>query len=136
MSVFVLATGTLLADPQRRQGQKASFVTTTLRVADGESGGAFVSLIGFGELADRLAELHQGDAVSVSGRGRLTAWTSAGGEARNGISVTVEQLATLKPKPRPGRQPRRSAPYKPPIRPEGPELPSDGLDDLWRDEAP
>jgi hypothetical protein len=34
MSLFALASGTLIADPQRRSGTKAAFGTATLRVAN------------------------------------------------------------------------------------------------------
>lgn len=137
MSIHVLCTGALTADPQRRQGQKAAFVTATLRVAD-SGGGTFVSVIAFGEMADQLAELCQGAAVSVSGAAKLTSWIGRDGEEKRGISITATQLIALAPQKKIGsRAPLRRAPYKPRSGPpKGAPLPSDSLDDLWPEDGP
>src|SRR5690242_19376074 len=96
MTLHVLASGTLIADPQSREGQKGRFTTATLRtdVADA----TLVSIVAFGDMADRLLELGKGDAISVSGAARLTQWTGRDGAEKRGISVVAMQVVALKPK--------------------------------------
>lgn len=138
MPFYALVSGALTADPLRRQGPKSAFVTATLRDAN-DDGVTFYSIIAFGSEAERLAELCQGAAVSVSGSGKLTTWLGRNGEDRHGVSVTVAQLVTLAPKAKPVnaahapqvRNPRRWR-YEQ-IRPPAAKdpLPDDPLDDLW-----
>lgn len=57
--------------------------------------------------------LKPGAALSVSGRAEVSAWADKSGEPKAGLSLVVEELATLKPKPKPRdedhqQQPRRS----------------------------
>jgi single-stranded DNA-binding protein len=89
-----------------------------------------VSVIAFGGEAERLLEFGKGDAIAVSGRARLTSWTSRDGVERHGLSITVEQIAAAKPR---GAQ-SRSTPRA--VHESGPPLPSDGLDDLFEGPAP
>jgi hypothetical protein len=44
MSLFALAAGTLIADPQRREGTKTTFGTATLRVAADDAEKILVSI--------------------------------------------------------------------------------------------
>jgi single-stranded DNA-binding protein len=133
MSLFAMASGTLIGNPVERAGEKISFVTATLRVADiGES--TLVSVIAFGELGERLLELRRGDTVTVSGRARLNSWTGSDGVERRGLSITANQIVTLKPsraatasgkaKPRPASVETRRGPFF-----------DDRVDDLWRGPA-
>lgn len=129
--LFALATGTLVADPQRREGAKGPFATASLRVVPStsaqEDGGeaVLVSVIAFGAEGERLLEHRKGAALAISGRARLTAWTGKDGTARHGLSLVAEQIAAAKPRrgardagsgrtlpspPRPG-SPRHRAPY-------------------------
>jgi single-stranded DNA-binding protein len=135
MSLHALASGTLTADPQSRQGTKERFATATLRVLDGTEA-LFVSIIGFGKHAEELLEYAAGDAVAISGKAKLTAWTARDGTERHGISLTIGQIAALKPKP---IVQRRSPARRPPKRQAvfsgvGPPLPNDTVGDLWVDE--
>jgi single-stranded DNA-binding protein len=100
VSLHVLAGGTLIANPQRREGAKGPFTTATIR-ADGEEA-VLVSAIAFGDAAERLLTLSKGDALAVSGRTRLTNWTGRDGIEKHGISLVVEQIAAARPRPRPG----------------------------------
>ena len=133
---YILAAGSLIADPQSRDCAKGRFTTGTVRVV-GDSP-LLVSLI-FSELAERLLEYAKGDTLAVSGRARLTACTGRDGVERHGISVVVEkiaaarwrrraasiEIATDRPAPRSVRQtPRPSA-----------QLHDDSIDDSWREEA-
>jgi single-stranded DNA-binding protein len=74
MSFYVLASGALIADPQCRAGAKGAFTTATIRANGDEA--VLVSVIAFGDEAGRLLEFVKGDALAVSGRARLTSWTS------------------------------------------------------------
>jgi single-stranded DNA-binding protein len=96
MSLYLLATGTLIADPQRREGAKGAFATATIRAVNGDEA-TFISLISFGEEAARLLELAKDDAVAVSGRARLSTWTGRDGAEKHGISLVAEQIAATKP---------------------------------------
>ena len=144
MSFHALATGTLTADPQRRQGPKASFSTGTLRVDAGGGEIVFLSIIAFGETAEQLLEFAAREAISVSGRARPTSWTNGSGEECRGLSVTVEQIASLKSRAKatdrpaylknsnkdPPRQ-RHSYPKHRLARDPVPDLPADSVDDLY-----
>jgi single-stranded DNA-binding protein len=147
--LHLLASGTLIAEPQRREGAKGAFATAAIRASGVE--GAVVSVIAFQQAADRLLGLTKGDAVSVSGQAKLTSWTSRDGTERRGISVTVEHLITVKPPqsatgadspqrraPAPGRRRQtktasRAVSSAPP-RPSG-ELANDSVGDLFQEAA-
>lgn len=103
MSLQALASGTLTADPVHRNSAKGAYVTAMLRVPT-DDGGILASAIAFGAAADRLAECGAGDALSISGRARLTQWIGRDRQQRYGISILVEQIATVRPR----RQPRRA----------------------------
>jgi len=147
MSFHALATGTLTADPQRRQGSKATFATGTLRVDAGGGETFFLSIIAFGETAEHLLEFSAHDALSVSGKARPTSWTNGGGEERRGLSLTVEQIASLKLRAKAtGRpaysknsnkaRPRHSYPKHRLARDPVPDLPADSVDDLYNEIIP
>jgi len=142
MSLFALASGTLIADPQRRAGTKATFGTATLRVAADDAEKILVSIIAFGTDGERLLEYSKGDALAVSGRGRLTSWTGRDGAQKYCISIIVEQIAAAKPAPRPRASPRSAAPRKRARHQQtsfplghGSPLPDDDVAGLWREAA-
>jgi single-stranded DNA-binding protein len=132
--LYLLATGTLIGDPQCREGAKGPFTTVTIRAGNGDEA-ILVSAIAFGAEGERLLELGRGDAVSISGKARLTAWTGRDGAERHGLSVVAEQLTTLKrPKSAAGRRRHGGRrPYSVPRSAEGSSGPiaNDRLDDLW-----
>ena len=92
----ILATGTLAADPQRRQAANGNpFATALLRVPTDDDS-VLVSVICFDVGAcDRLLRLGKGDSVSITGRAKLTAWTGRDGETRHGLSVVAEQVMSV-----------------------------------------
>lgn len=93
MSLAILATGTLVRDPEPRQSRAGKpYATALLRVpTDGEEA-VLVSLIAFtADAVDALLAHAKGDTVAVTGRGKLTTWEKDG-ERRHGLSVTVEGL--------------------------------------------
>jgi len=109
MSLFVLATGSLIADPQRRESQSGKvFATAALRVVT-EDGPALVSLIAFGDQADVLLSYHHGTAIAVSGRAKLTEWTGKDGKQCHGLSAVAEQLASAAAARRANAERRRAS---------------------------
>ena len=120
--IRALCTGTLYGSPQARTSAAGKPFTTAKLRADGKDGAiTWCSLIAFGEQAERLAALKEGAALSVSGRCEVSAWINREGEAVGGLSLVVDELATLKGRPRPPR-------------PRQPEAAAAGFDDAegWR----
>lgn len=104
--IRALLTGILYGAPERRTAKSGKpFVTAKLRADDGKGGSVFCSIIAFGDQADRLVTLPAGAALSVSGRAEVNAWIDKKGEAAAGLSLMVDDLAPLKPRPRPKVQP-------------------------------
>ncbi len=102
--IRALATGTLHGDPQVRTAANGQPFTTAKLRADGKNGvSVWVSLIAFGEQSERLAAMKDRVALSVSGRCEVSAWINKDGEAAAGLSLVIDELATLKGKPRPPR---------------------------------
>lgn len=100
--IRALITGTLHADPQQRTSQTGKpFTTGKLRADASDGATVWCSFIAFGDLAERLAMLKAGSAVSVSGRCKLSAWTGKDGVPNAGLDLVVDDLATLKGKPKP-----------------------------------
>ncbi|MGH7053818.1 MAG: single-stranded DNA-binding protein [Stellaceae bacterium] len=114
MSLHALASGSLIADPQQRQGSKGPFTTATLRVSTGEGEAVLVSTIAFGDEGARLLDYRRGDALAISGRATLTAWTGRDGTERHGLSLVAEQIAAAKPqREAPGAPRARARPSAP-----------------------
>ena len=113
--IRAIITGTLYDAPKVHTSQNGKPFTTAKLKADGKDGAAvWCSIIAFGEQAERLATLPAGAALSVSGRVEVSAWSDKNGEPKAGLSLVVEELATLKAKPKPWdeghqQQRRRSA---------------------------
>lgn len=107
MSLYTLATGSLISDPARRTGTKSDFATATLRTAT-DDGAILVSVIAFGEQAAQLLAHQQGAALAIAGRATLRSWTGKDGEQKTGISVVVEQLASASAARRADAERRRS----------------------------
>jgi single-stranded DNA-binding protein len=135
MSLHLLAAGSIIGDPQRREGAKGPFTTATVRIDADEA--VLVSIIAFVAESDQLLAFVKGDAIAVSGRARLTSWTGRDGIEKHGISVIAEQIAAAKPRPRAAgastrpRSPTQSS-YSAPRAPgRVADLPADRVDDLW-----
>lgn len=100
--IRALLVGTLYAEPQQRTSANGKpFTTGKLRADASDGGQVWCSLIAFGEQAERLATLKAGAALSVSGRCKLSAWSDKSGNPAAGLDVVVDELATLKAKPKP-----------------------------------
>lgn len=91
MSLSVLASGTLVRDPERRTSTAGrAYATALLRVPCEGEDAVLVSLIAFSSTsAEALLAHAKGDSLAVTGRAKLTSWAKDG-EQRHGLSVTVE----------------------------------------------
>jgi single-strand DNA-binding protein len=91
----VLIGGRLVRDPQVRTGQGGkSFTTALVRVPVGQGEESLLaSVIAFQAVAERLARLRAGDAVSLTGSARLSSWEKDG-ETHHGLAVTASALLT------------------------------------------
>lgn len=90
----VLISGKLSKPPKSGTGKNGQpFCTASIRVPvqgqrEDEPDAVFASVIAFGEDAEKLGRLLQGDAVSVSGSARLSHW-ERDGRAMTGLNVTA-----------------------------------------------
>lgn len=92
-----IASGTLVRDP--KSGTSASgtkWANTTIRAnigqnREGESETAFIVVVCFNDVADRLARLAKGDAVSVQGPLKPTTYEKDGQE-RHGLEIIAQAL--------------------------------------------
>ena len=104
--IRALLTGQLYGDPQARISQAGKPFTTAKVRADGKDGKPlWISVVAFGDLADRLLELKANTALALSGKLEVSAYTAKDGQPAAGLSVVCDQLATLKAKPRPKAEP-------------------------------
>ena len=102
--IRAMVSGTLHGDPQTRTSRGGQPFTTARMKADASDGTAvWCSLIAFGDVGERLATLKSGAAISVSGRAKLSAWLSKDGQPSAGLSVAIDELATLRGRPKPPR---------------------------------
>ena len=104
--IRVLATGTLYAAAQARTSANGNTFAIGKVKAD-DKGGAWVwvSVIAFGAEAERLLTLNAGDAVAIGGRAELSVWEDRDGQHHPGLSLVIDELATLRGRPKP-RAPR------------------------------
>ena len=93
MSLTVLATGTLVNDPQSRTSAAGkSFATALLRVPCEDAEPALVSLIAFSnDSVSALLAHSKGDSLSVAGRGKLTCWAGKDGQQAHGLGLVVDK---------------------------------------------
>ena len=102
MSARGLFTGQLYGDPQARTSQAGKSFTTAKVRADGKDGAVlWISVVAFGDLAERLLTMKANNALALSGKLEVSAYTAKDGTPAAGLSVVVDELAALKAKPRP-----------------------------------
>ena len=107
MSARGLFTGQLYGDPQARTSQAGKSFTTAKVRADGKDGAVlWISVVAFGDLAERLLTMKANTALALSGKLEVSAYTDKQGQPAAGLSVVCDELATLKAKPRPRRNSR------------------------------
>lgn len=88
--IDALITGKLLRDPNLKTGASGKpYCNILISVpVDGEY--ALVSGVAFGDVAERIAKLRKGDALSVAGSLKPSEWADkATGEIKHGLSITV-----------------------------------------------
>ena len=113
MSARLLATGQLYGDPQARTSQAGKSFTTAKIRADGKDGAVlWISVVAFGDLADRLLTMKANNALALSGKLEVSAYTAKDGTPAAGLSVVCDELAALKAKPKPKAEP---APAQQPV---------------------
>jgi len=90
----LLASGTLVRDPESRQSKAGkAFATALLRVPTEGEDAALVSVIAFSTSACTALLAHaKGDSVAVTGRGKLTSWIGQDGAEKHGINVVAESV--------------------------------------------
>ena len=107
-----LITGTVYGEPQARTSQAGKKYATAKVKADsgkGDGGVVWCSVIAFGEQADRLLTLANGAALSISGKAAVNPYTNKQGEPAAGLSLVVDELATLKGKEYAAQHPARKS---------------------------
>lgn len=110
MSIHLLATGSLVSDPQRRTGKTgADYATANLRCHTENGEYAFISAIAFGDAAAELLRHHQGSTLAISWRAKLQTWVGKDGETKAGLSIVAEQIASAASARRADAERRRGA---------------------------
>jgi len=94
MTIDVLLSGKLFKEPEQRPSSKGTFVRAKMKAHDGE-GDVWVSLVAFSKTAQAaLMALGDGDALSVAGSAKITAYTDRDGKAKSGMDVIVHSVLT------------------------------------------
>jgi len=100
--IRAMVSGTLHGDPQTRTSRGGQpFTTARMKADTGDGNMVWCSVIGFGDVGERLATLKSGAAISVSGRAKLSSWLGKDGSPSAGLSLVVDEVAALRGKPRP-----------------------------------
>lgn len=110
--IRVLISGKLHDAPQQRESAKGTAYAVCKVKADDKNGAwVWVSVIAFGQEAERLLSLKAGDAVAIGGRAELSVWEDKDGNHHPGLSVVADEVATLRgrPKPKPDTAPTRQS---------------------------
>jgi single-stranded DNA-binding protein len=94
VSLIVLASGKLIKPPATRTAMNDEPYTVASMRAASDDGDVLVSLIAFGPAGRVLAALGAGDALSVTGRAKLSHWAGKDGQERHGLSVTSDAVLT------------------------------------------
>ena len=114
--IRALVSGCLYADPAVRLSQAGKPFTTAKLRADNKDGNlVWVSLVAFGELGERLSTLKANHAIAVSGKLEVSAYTDKRGEPAAGLSLVVDELATLKPRVKPEPSSAAAAAFDDPV---------------------
>lgn len=89
--IDALISGRLIRDPALKTGPSGkAYCNFLLSVAVGEEPAVIVSGIAFQEVAERIARLRKGDALSVTGSLKPSTWTDKQtGEEKHGLNVSV-----------------------------------------------
>ena len=95
--VNILALGTLASDPRPRETTSGKpYATASMRVPTEDGEAMVVSLIAFNAspVASLLA-LSKNDALSVTGRAKLSEWVGPDGVEKHALSVVADQVLSV-----------------------------------------
>jgi hypothetical protein len=96
VSLFLLATGTLTADPRRRTSASAKEFATALLRVPAEDDPVLVSLIAFDlDACASLLNLRKGDSCSVTGWAKLTDWTGTDGHQFCQAAISISNISSI-----------------------------------------
>jgi single-stranded DNA-binding protein len=103
MSVHVLATGRLIAEPVRREtknGDPMAFATLAAAVplprdAEGDPS-MLIGVICFGAAADGLLSHDKGDTIAVSGQLQRSRWTSEDGAQHERLGILADTVTSAR----------------------------------------
>ena len=94
MSLDILASGSLIRDPNVRTSSNGnSYTTALLSVATSGDERQVVNLIAFGSVGEKLARLKQGDSISVTGPAKVGIYEKDG-ETKPSVSITANGILT------------------------------------------
>jgi len=115
MSASVLISGRLFRQRERRECRNGgTMATTSLKVVENGSV-QWWGVVSFGENAEALLSLEEGDAVSIAGKFEAGTYEDKAGETRISLKVIADKLISLKPRPAAESSPtRRRTPSKRP----------------------
>ncbi len=90
--IRALLTGQLYGDPQARTSQAGKSFTTAKIRADGKDGAVlWISVVAFGDLAERLLTMRANNALALSGKLEVSAYTAKDGTPAAGLSVVADE---------------------------------------------
>lgn len=112
MSITAMAVGRLVVDPELRHASNGNPYILA-KIADDDS---LVNVIAFGDLAEQMLSLRQGDRAAICGRASVRTWTGKDGRFKAGINLLADSLLS------PVSSFRQSAAHRPPQPPEGPAV--------------
>lgn len=131
--IRAIVAGVLYDEPRPGQGRNGKPFTTAKVKAEGKNGeSVWVSAIGFGEIAEKLAAFSAQTPISVVGKVEISSYQTKTGEQKTGLSMIVEQIAALETRPRTAQRPAAAAQEPPPPAP----APFDDFDDWEPDLSP
>jgi single-stranded DNA-binding protein len=115
--IAALASGTLFRAPEQRVSKAGKpFVSSTLRIKDGDES-RFVRNVAFSETAQaELMRLADGDALSAQGPLKAETYTAGDGATKISLSLVADHVLALRQPPK--RKPKAEAdPAAPDARP-------------------
>ncbi|HRJ95002.1 MAG TPA: single-stranded DNA-binding protein [Candidatus Thiothrix moscowensis] len=93
MSLQVIITGVLNAEPKKKTSSNGNQYTTTLVRVPTESDYLSCSVVAFGDSGKILAAMNKGDQVAISGTASPNEWEYEG-QTRYGLYVVATQVMT------------------------------------------
>lgn len=111
----MLMSGTIQSAPTKKVISNGSSMAVMRIKDDSTTPAAYASVTAFDGLAEAVLKLKAGESVSVSGKAIVRVFTPEGYEPRPSISITADQISTLKQRrtaPIPEPAPRKEKPVE------------------------